>query len=857
MHPMKLQTEPSLYRKHNLRCLLLAALLVCFATNAGAQEKSTSEPAGDLWGNVEEMVVFGSEAYGGLTEATVSVTSFDAADIQAIGASDVSDVAKFTPNLEIRTAGSTSSTFFIRGVGLNDFAANASGSVAVYVDEAPKNLPAIQLGQLFDLEGIEIQKGPQGSGPGRNASAGAIRIATKKPTGELGGFLRIDYGNYQFIDVEGAIESPIVADTLSVRTAFRLTQRDGLVKNRCAGFTQSEIDAAQGRVCGSLQPGNGITPFLADHLNDQDKWSVRVSMLYEPPIDDMEWTLTFTNSRVDQLGTVGQHIGAFPSFGGSDRAQYIQPEIGIESRQINDSLNIPSRRDCRRASDPAACSNERDRLTLLAGNILSERLGERPLDLEPFEGDYNKPGYERQTHWGFLLRGDWQLGPVKIESITGFDRYDRERLIDADYSPNTFFEFDIEDDAWQFNQDLRVSGEFESIPVAWHAGAFILEEELDFSQVTLARAPLTPLTQSYVQSTTSLGVFAEFDWQIFEDITLEAGARYNWEQKKFEADIIRGSAPGTEQCIPDSAGVIPPCTRTDTFDHPTGTITMRYEFDELRTFYAKYSHGWKGSQYNVRDGVFRGLVTDVADPEIIDAFEIGFSGSWLDDRVLIEGAIFSYEYQDYQVFTFTNDVSSIPQRVVLNADDAQIYGAELETTFIPIDPLKLEARFGWLDTKFLDFKDTVRRPIPGSPGEFFLLPLNFAGNPLPNAPKFKVSGSAQYTFEIGRLGTLIPRYDFSWTDDIAFDQSNGQGAPNGIGEIFLPRNAIGQNALLLHNIRLTYQNPSGDLEFAGWVRNLTNEVYKTLAFDASGGPAFVGNIIGDPRMYGLSLTTRF
>ena len=73
----------------------------------------------------------------------------------------------------------------------------------------------------------------------------------------------------------------------------------------------------------------------------------------------------------------------------------------------------------------------------------------------------------------------------------------------------------------------------------------------------------------------------------------------------------------------------------------------------------------------------------------------------------------------------------------------------------------------------------------------------------------------------------------------------------------MPRNAIGQDALLLQNVRLTYQAPSGNLEVAGWVRNLTNEVYKTLSFDSSGGPGFVGNLVGDPRTYGVSLKVSF
>jgi outer membrane receptor protein involved in Fe transport len=104
---------------------------------------------------------------------------------------------------------------------------------------------------------------------------------------------------------------------------------------------------------------------------------------------------------------------------------------------------------------------------------------------------------------------------------------------------------------------------------------------------------------------------------------------------------------------------------------------------------------------------------------------------------------------------------------------------------------------------------------------------------------------------------LIPRYDFSWTDDVFFDPSEGFGAPNNQGATFLPEFAIGQKAYWLHNVRLSYRSPGSNIEVAGWVRNLTDEVYKTLAFDASVSAGLVGNFVGDPRTYGVSVAVAF
>ena len=166
-------------------------------------------------------------------ETADSVTGFGAEDLAALGAQDIADLAAFTPNLEIVTAGATTPTFFIRGVGLNDFNSNSTGAVAIYQDDVAINAPALQLGTLFDVEAVNVLRGPQGTGLARNASAGAIKIYSRKPTGEFGGFLRSEFGNYDARDFEGAIEAPIYEDMLAGRFAFRFTERDGTMQNRC------------------------------------------------------------------------------------------------------------------------------------------------------------------------------------------------------------------------------------------------------------------------------------------------------------------------------------------------------------------------------------------------------------------------------------------------------------------------------------------------------------------------------------------------------------------------------------------------------------------------------------------------
>lgn len=829
------------------------------AEPASAQPVVPAEP----FSGIEEMVVVGSEIVNSLTPTSTAVTSFDALQLEALGVSDISNLAAYTPNLEIRTASSTTATFFIRGVGLNDFTANAASAVAVYVDDAPRNLPAIQLGLLYDLENVEIQKGPQGSGPGRNASAGAIRIVTKKPKGEYDAYFNMDYGNYNLIDIEGGLEVPIIEDVLGIRSAFRMKTRDGIVTNRCGEIAVVPTNVS---VCDEVpnQDPNVptvIRPGLEKDLNNTDTWATRSSLRFLPPVDDMEWNLVGHVDRVDQLGTVGQHLGTNPNLGGQDGDDYQAREVRQELVEIKASLPTPPR--------PRECTNlptqpQRDACFALIASLdkqattrLAQHMAGRPLDKLPFEGDYNTPGFERQTSFGGTLSGDWQIGNLTLKNITGFERYDRERLIDADYSPNVTFEFDIEDDAWQVTEDLRLGGELERLPLRWNTGAFYLQETLNYVQVTLANGgAVEPIRQQYDQMTKSFGIFADLSYDLLDDLTFDAGARYNWEQKRFEADISRGAVL-QPQCDPLPGETdIPPCQRSDTVDHPTGTLGLTYRYDDLRELYFKYSHGWKGLQYNARDGQVRSQVTDVADPEVIDAFELGFKGDWWDEKISVDGALFWYAYQNYQVFTFINSPQAAAVRVVINADDAVNFGAELSTTIRPVEGLTADVRFGWLETKFLDFTSSGTRPPPTG-NQPIQVVLDYNGNQLPNAPRFKISAGLEYAFDLHRFGTLTPRYDLAWTDSVNFDPSNGRGSPNYTGTIFMPAHTIGQRSYALHSVSLRYIAPSEHVELAVWARNITNEVYKTLSFDASAGPGFVGNLVGDPRTYGLTFKVSY
>ncbi len=816
------------------------------------------------------------------TDVPASVTQFDASAIEALGAQNISDLAKVTPNVEIRTAGATQASFFIRGVGLQDFSSNAAGAVAIYQDDVALNAPAIQLGQLFDVENVEVLRGPQGTGPGRNASAGAIKAYSRKPTGEFQAQLRSSIGAYGasspntrnalLQDYEGAFEVPLIPEILSTRVAFRLRHGDPYKTNGCGGVDPSLKERLNDRsfgpsrrlqdavtFCGE-QPTNrsnitdepappGIrdnfkfSPMPSDlpkQVGDLGSWAARGQVRFQPPGTEMDWLINAHGSRLDQQQQLGQSIGTGAvvggenRLGGTDDAGYRDPDITAEIEDLQ----------ARGLSLEEAVDE--------VGKNLAE---DRPLDRRAFRGDYNLVGQTKLDSWGGFIRGDMPLGPVNFTTISAYERYVRSRPADQDFSPNLLFEAPVnDDDAWQFSQEFRFYGELPDLPFRWQAGGYYLMEELDANIVQQARAlgNIVTLPREYTQDTWSFAFYGGFSWDFLDDFTLEGGVRYNWERKRFDFTRSELNQNGQETFSGSTLAA-------KTWDEPTGTISLNYRFREDVTAYWKYSRGFKAGHFNASANQLRDA-SEPARPEFIDAFEMGLRGRWWEGRLAMGGAFFYYKYVDYQVFIFETAPASPPVLEIINANDAEVYGAELDVRLEPIsgfvdelwDGLVLTTRFGWLESQFLDFTNqVVRQTVTGTS---IFIPVDYSDNQLINSPRFKVSGSAEWTFDLGRWGSIIPRYDFAWSDDVYFDPNEGRGSIGADGQEFLPDNTIGQAAFVLHNLRLSYRTPDGNIELAGWVRNLNDQVYKSYAFDANEIARTTIYFVGPPRTFGLDLS---
>jgi iron complex outermembrane receptor protein len=246
----------SAVRRSALALLLAGTALV--AAPAMAEEATTPPPTE----GIADIVVTATRSSESLSKVAASVSAVSAADLGVGGVKDVASLATAIPNLSVGDQFGVN-RIFIRGIGLTSIDLGADGGVAFLQDGAQIARPAAQLSGFYDLERVEVLRGPQGTLYGRGATAGAINLITKKPTDHLDGYLRASYGNYNAIALEGAVGGPIAGDKLMARVSAKFDKRDGY----------------------------GINEFTGRQIDDRNAYAVRGTIVAKPS-EDLEVTLS-------------------------------------------------------------------------------------------------------------------------------------------------------------------------------------------------------------------------------------------------------------------------------------------------------------------------------------------------------------------------------------------------------------------------------------------------------------------------------------------------------------------------------------------------------------------------------------
>ena len=338
---------------------------------------------------------------------------------------------------------------------------------------------------------------------------------------------------------------------------------------------------------------------------------------------------------------------------------------------------------------------------------MSKELAEE-LDPEPFTGYYDRIGPDRERHIYSYLRGETLLPlGMELRTVTGYSTYDRLIDIDLDFSPTVLAEIVAEDETYQFTQDVALSGDLgDADPLTWGIGGLFLYERLEVANENTLRPDLLPALISgrrYSQQVRGFGVYGEFSRDFWDDLTLDGGVRWNYENKDIRIKALWGINYTPQQQA--ARGVL--WGREDqTWQEPTGTVRLTYHLRENVHASWKYTRGWKAGHYNaIAPADLRSPILEVsiADPETIDAFETGSPGRGSDGALGLDLSLFYYAYDDYQIFTYVTQFGQPPAFVVLNAENAEVYGAEADLLIKPWPGATINLRPGWLESQFLDF----------------------------------------------------------------------------------------------------------------------------------------------------------
>ncbi|WP_374649617.1 TonB-dependent receptor [Rhizorhabdus sp.] len=583
-----------------------------------------------------EIVVTAQKRSERLQDVPISVSAIGGDAVRKQRLTSADDLVSKVANLQLTsTVGDGTPIFALRGVSMSDYSLNQSGPVATYYDEVYKGNFAFLGVALYDLERVEVLRGPQGTLYGKNTTGGAVNLISHKPDlGKVEGYLNLGYGNYNRHEANGAINLPL-GETVAARIAFTAARAEGWFRNQLPG-----------------QPD----------LNGTREYAVRGSMLWEPK-DGTSFLLrastSYQNPRNYGIfaapGPDGVGVGLYESLG--QGSSYFR--TGIGRRQI-ESNYTPRRRARTYALSLTSTFDIGNDLSIVSMsswdkgrlNFGEDTDGAPNKTLEIFYGDRAS-----QLSQDLRLASSWG-GP--FEFILGA-YYNREKVFNTT-------DFGIFKDA-----DIDGSG------------------TVDAADCAAGLPAACSVANSFDQLKHSYALYTDMHYDFGGGFTLRGGLRYTRDDGKQKG--LRSDALGVDGSL--IATLIPPTTLSFKNDNISGKIGIDYKIDRDRMLYASYSRGYRAPSFNAQ-AFFDPSEASVAKPETIDAFEGGAKLQLADRRITLNLAGFYYLYKNQQ---FINISPQTAAQTLVNVDKSRIFGGEVEFSARASEFLSVRAGLGLLNAK--------------------------------------------------------------------------------------------------------------------------------------------------------------
>lgn len=777
---------------------LLGASLGALAAAAPAAAQDAQEISNQ---SSDQIVVTAQFREQNLQDTPLAITAMTDELLESRSADNIFDVALQAPNVILQENSSTFGTGIgtqIRGVGQFDFNPALEPAVGIYVDDVYfSTLVGANL-DLLDLERVEILRGPQGTLAGRNSAGGAVRLISKKPTGDGSGYVSAGYGAFDAVDLRAGVDIGL-SDDLALRVSGVHKRKDGHIKRidyGCAVPGNPEgIDA-------TIQTPNCVL----DRLGGENYTGLRVQGLYEPT-DRLSITITGDYTNQDQTA------------GGDVRAEAIVPNGVYNPNYI-----------CGDYCTYANFQNVSDAVATL---------GPDPI-VAP---DTFPPTKRTFDGWGVSGKVEYELtDALQVASITAYREYNTTFGTDDDYSPDPSFTAggynDIDHEF--FSQELRLNGELFDGFAEFTLGGFYHDQKTTYFTVQDIRYIIPGFALQFIGNdpvnADSKAVFGTLILHPTDRMNITGGLRYTDEHKDYTF-VRRLFADPTQPA--QIVGALDGLTAVYDGDKVDYRVSVDYRFSDSFLAYATVATGFKGGGVTPRPFVPNHVFNGSFEPETVTSYELGFKSDLFDNTLRLNVAGFISKYNDIQLPL--RDCSFIdpggpaaPCAAITNGGDGTFKGVEAEAYFTPTDTLTIDASMSYLTSKY----DTVTERAGGGV-------ILFPGDPATSAPDWKASFGIQNEFALGgNKGTLTPRFDVAYVGERYF--GNTQGVP-----YYIPDYALG-------NARLTWRNPDQDISIALEVTNLWNEYYTFYRFDTV--YANTGNIqdaVGRPREWMLTVKKEF
>jgi len=785
----------------------------------------------------------------------IAITAFTGDTMRALGIERSFDIARFTPGVHISgNLAGQNTQFSIRGVTQNDFNDIIESPNAVYLDEGYIAIAQANTFALFDIDRVEILKGPQGTLFGRNATGGLVHYISRKPTFDgVEGYADFTYGWFD-TDADAnagrfdaAVGGPF-SDTVAGRIAVFYSKQDSYLKNI---YPFAAVGA------GTLMGNNDVSanapgPGAGADMGDDDTKAVRGTLLFQPS-EETAVTLSLNYAKTEVATGPYQSKPTIGVFTGVDGVGELINVIDVEPGETRTGIASDG-------SDFGADTNNNGFFGVndvaIGGDLVGrfgasgDFFGYLDPDGDGFvtSGDYafKDNGFTETT--GINLRIEHEMNDaLTFTSVTDYKDYEKLLFIDVDSAPVNQLANYAGVDASSFTQEFRLNGDSDN--ARWVAGFFYLNIDSDSDNGLKAPANSIPafldpnilfpagadIGVQATLKTKSYSLFGQFDWDFAENLTLITGLRFILEEKdyamrqglwfntgNFAVNVgdpyfnIRRDAMGLDEYY------------TDDISDPlwAGKLQINWTPRDNLLLYAGLNRGVKAASYNapIPGGLpFPDSILPY-DEEILTTLEAGFKLTTASGGTRIQLDTFLYDYKDYQGFLFTG-VSG----VVIN-NDADNYGFEFQVQSSPADGWDLLFGLSWMNPTVKDVPLRIGSPLP---------PRDVKPN---YAPELQVSGLVRYSWD-ALNGTMAIVADANYSDEFYYNMRNFDA------DTF--------DSYTMVNLRWSWLSADATWEVALLFNNITDERAGIQGFDLATLCGCNEVSYQPPRWYGINVRYSF